>query len=195
MKGKRILKVHFKMFQFELAITVCEQKQDFTPYMKFQLYVNYADSLYNLQNYLEAESAYMQTLQIRKYIVKAKNSIKITDTHKDIVSDIDLKYKLHICCIKMKQPQNAIDVLQSIAARTRTPKINMALGNLYKEAGLERSAVTCYKEVLRESPLAIEASENLLKLGVNVSVAHFFQFKQVSWKNFNKATLNYIKAF
>lgn len=36
-------------------------------------------------------------------------------------------------------------------------KINMMLANLYKKAGQERSAVTSYKEVLRQCPLALDA--------------------------------------
>ncbi|KAI4460825.1 hypothetical protein MML48_5g00015466 [Holotrichia oblita] len=42
----------------------------------------------------------------------------------------------------------------------------MALGNLCRDTGLERQAIGCYKEVLREIPMAVEAAENLLKLGV-----------------------------
>lgn len=45
----------------------------------------------------------------------------------------------------------AIQTLQSIPARQRTPKINMALANLYRLSGNERSAITAYKEVLRVS--------------------------------------------
>lgn len=33
----------------------------------------------------------------------------------------------------------------------------MMLANLYKKAGQERSAVTSYKEVLRQCPLALDA--------------------------------------
>ena len=45
--------------------------------------------------------------------------------------------------------EQAISTLQSIAARQRTVKINMALAKLYHQAGMERSAMTAYKEVLR----------------------------------------------
>lgn len=43
----------------------------------------------------------------------------------------------------------AISTLQSITAKQRTPKMNMALAKLYHQSGLERSAITAYKEVLR----------------------------------------------
>lgn len=70
----------------------------------------------------------------------------------------------------MKQKTAAREILQMISARLRTPKINMALGYIYRDLGMERSAITCFKEVLRECPLALEAVENLLKLGVKVSI-------------------------
>lgn len=38
-----------------------------------------------------------------------------------------------------------------------SPQINMMLANLYRKAGQERSAVTSYKEVLRQCPLALDA--------------------------------------
>lgn len=136
--------------------------------MKYQLYVYYADSLYYSQQYIEAANAYVQVFQIRKFLLKAKNSLKTGDNQKELPSDVELKYRFHICFLKQKQTQKAAEVLQSISARNRTPSINMALGNLYKETGMERCAITCYKEVLRENPHAIEAAENLLKLGVKV---------------------------
>lgn len=36
-------------------------------------------------------------------------------------------------------------------------QINMMLANLYRKAGQERSAVTSYKEVLRQCPIALDA--------------------------------------
>ncbi|MGH0161820.1 UNVERIFIED_CONTAM: hypothetical protein FKN15_042056 [Acipenser sinensis] len=45
-------------------------------------------------------------------------------------------------------------------------QINMMLANLYKKAGQERSAVTSYKEVIRQCPLALDAIIGLLSLSV-----------------------------
>lgn len=136
--------------------------------MKYQLFVHYADSLYHLQQYVEASNIYLQVFEIRKYLIKTKCSIKTPDNQKDLPSDVELKYRCHICFIKQKQISKAIDILQNIPVRNRTGCINMMLGNLHKETGMERSAITCYKEVLRENPYAIDAAENLLKLGVKV---------------------------
>ncbi|KAG5888091.1 hypothetical protein JTB14_021892 [Gonioctena quinquepunctata] len=153
----------------DLTLSIGEQKPDtFNLPTKLQVTLYYADALYNMQQHLQAENLYRQALQIRKNILmKAKNSnIKINENHSDIPSDVDIKYKIHLCCMALKQKNAAGEILQMISARLRTPKINMALGDIYKEIGMERSAITCYKEVLRECPLALEAVENLLKLGV-----------------------------
>ncbi|KAF5291187.1 hypothetical protein FQA39_LY14429 [Lamprigera yunnana] len=151
----------------ELAISIFDQKQDASvQYIKFQLYVYYAEALYNTQQYLTAENMYVSALQIRKGIMKSKSTSKMYEGDKEFFSDINIKYKIHLCCLKLKRSQKAIEVLQSISARMRTPKINMALGNLYRDSGMERPAVSCFKEVLKECPLAMDAVENLLKLGV-----------------------------
>lgn len=135
----------------------------------------YADSLYYEQQYLLAENLYRQysrqAFQIRKNLMKNKNTNNnstLNENQTYIYNDVEIKYKIYLCCIAQKQKKAAADILQQIAARSRTPKINMALGNLYKEIGMERSAITCFKEVLRECPMALEAVENLLKLGIKV---------------------------
>ncbi|XP_030761563.1 anaphase-promoting complex subunit 7 [Sitophilus oryzae] len=153
-----------------LLLTVAEQKPDYLPILvKFQIVVYYADSLYNTQFYSQADNNYRQALQIKKIINnKSRNSNnKIIENQKDISSEVDIKYKIHLCCLALKQRKAAADILQSIPARQRTPKINMALGNIYKEVGMERSAITCFKDVIRECPLALDAIETLLKLGTS----------------------------
>lgn len=42
----------------------------------------------------------------------------------------------------------------------------MALAKMFQEQGMERPAISTYKEVLRECPLALEAAEGLLSLGI-----------------------------
>jgi len=61
----------------------------------------------------------------------------------------DIKYQIHVCHVNLKQNHQAIVVLQSIPGKLRNAKINMALAKLYQQGGMERSAITSYKEVLR----------------------------------------------
>ncbi|XP_023312320.1 anaphase-promoting complex subunit 7-like [Anoplophora glabripennis] len=152
----------------DLALTIGEQKPDtFTLLMKFQITLYYADALYSIQQFFQAENLYRQALQMRKNILIKKNSNnKITENQNEVASDVDIKYKIHLCCLALKQKKAAGEILQMVSARLRTPKVNMALGNIFKDLGMERSAIACFKEVLRDCPLALEAVENLLKLGI-----------------------------
>ena len=81
-------------------------------------------------------------------------------------SEVDIKYKLHLCYLRTNQHNLAADILQSIPAKQRTPKVYQALGRVYQQAGMERPAVTCFKEVLKACPLAIDAAQTLMTLGV-----------------------------
>ena len=74
---------------------------------------------------------------------------------------------MHLCHLLLKQPVQALLVLQGIPAKLRSVKVNMALGKLYVMNGLERPAISAFKEVLRECPLALEAIQSLIKLGVS----------------------------
>lgn len=51
----------------------------------------------------------------------------------------------------VRQYTQALTLLESIPQRHRTPKVNMKLGHLYQQAGMERPAITAYKEVLKVS--------------------------------------------
>ncbi|XP_039290705.1 anaphase-promoting complex subunit 7 isoform X4 [Nilaparvata lugens] len=134
---------------------------------KLQMLIYYGDSMFHLGQYRLADSVYRQAIQFRKSIIKSKSSTKINENSRDIVSDVDIKYQMHLCAVKLNQLDEAIRILQSIFAKQRTPKINMALAKRFQMLGMERPAITAYKEVLRECPMALEAAEALLALGVS----------------------------
>lgn len=82
------------------------------------------------------------------------------------ITEQDIRWTIYECCIALCDYEGALNVLEGISIKIRTPKHNMALGNLYKQRGLERAAIGCYKEVLKSCPLALEAVEALLQLGL-----------------------------
>ncbi|XP_015111054.1 anaphase-promoting complex subunit 7 [Diachasma alloeum] len=151
-----------------LVLSLSDHNGDLvSPTAKFLIYVHCADSHFHLGEYRKAESLYKKSLQFRKFLLKSKGATKPSqESHKDLLSDIDIKYQIHVCLIKLKSQLEALQVLQSIPAKQRTAKVNMALAKIFQEQGMERSAITTYKEVLRECPLALEAAEGLLALGV-----------------------------
>ncbi|KAJ9580300.1 hypothetical protein L9F63_004040, partial [Diploptera punctata] len=150
-----------------LVLSVSDHNPDIlTVPAKFQTFVYYGDSLFYLGQYRKAEVMYRKALQYKKSLLKSKGTAKPQENQKELMPDIDIKYQIHVCHIHLKQNHQAILVLQSIPGKLRNAKINMALAKLYQQGGMERSAITCYKEVLRECPLALEAAEGLLSLGV-----------------------------
>ncbi|XP_003392861.1 anaphase-promoting complex subunit 7 [Bombus terrestris] len=150
-----------------LVLSLSEHNSDLLPiHGKFHIYVYYADAHFYLGKYKRAEALYKKSLQFRKCLLKSKGATKPLEGQKDLPTDVDIKFQIHLCLIKLKNPQEALQVLQSIPGKQRTPKVNMALAKMFHEQGMERSAITTYKEVLRECPLALEAAEGLLSLGV-----------------------------
>ncbi|XP_024892385.1 anaphase-promoting complex subunit 7 [Temnothorax curvispinosus] len=152
-----------------LVLSLSEHNADLLPgYSKFHVYVYYADAHFHLGKYRRAETLYKKALQFRKCLLKSKGMGKpLLDGQKDLPSDVNIKYQIHLCLVKSKNLQEALQVLQSIPGKQRTAKVNMALAKMFHEQGMERSAITTYKEVLKECPLALEAAEGLLSLGVN----------------------------
>lgn len=151
-----------------LVLSLSEHNADLlSAYNKFHVYIFYADAHFYLDKYRRAETLYKKALQFRKCLIKSKGTGKpMLDGQKDLPSDVNIKYQIHLCLLKSKNPQEALQVLQSIPAKQRTAKVNMALAKVFHEHGMERSAISTYKEVLRECPLALEAAEGLLSLGV-----------------------------
>ncbi|CAM4718348.1 hypothetical protein R3I94_014753 [Phoxinus phoxinus] len=145
----------------------------FSPSQKYQLLVYHADAIFHDKEYRNAACKYNMALQQKKVLSKT-SKVRPSSTGgttsavqaQNLPSEIEVKYKIAECYTILKLDKDAISVLDGIPSRQRTPKINMMLANLYRKAGQERSAVTSYKEVLRQCPLALDAIIGLLSLSV-----------------------------
>lgn len=84
----------------------------------------------------------------------------------DVSSEVDVKCKLSQCYLKMNQLSNAIWILECIPQKQRTAKIYNTLGEIYRKERKELLAIACYKEALKECPLALQIIINLIKLGL-----------------------------
>ncbi|XP_064618636.1 anaphase-promoting complex subunit 7-like [Lineus longissimus] len=146
-----------------LVLTMSENNLEFLSVcQKYQITVFYGNALYQNEEYKKSESVYRKALHLKKLINKTKGK----SPHGELVSEVDVKYRIHLCHNQLKQYREAIGVLEGINSKQRTARINMALGQLYQRTGMDRSAITCFKEVLRECPLSLEAAQGLLVLGV-----------------------------
>ncbi|XP_072022277.1 anaphase-promoting complex subunit 7-like [Amphiura filiformis] len=158
-----------------LVKTACEQNPELlTPSEKYQLQVYYADALFEQQEYKKAELLYRRALQLKKVLLKSKvkggshshSSSQQQSSADGLPSELDVKFRIYECNYHLKSYREAIAVLESIPAKQRKPNVNMALAKLYQHFGMERSATTGFKEVLKQCPLALEAVLGLLSLGV-----------------------------
>ncbi|XP_077996045.1 anaphase-promoting complex subunit 7-like [Glandiceps talaboti] len=152
-----------------LVLSASEHNPDvLTMPQKYQVQVWYGDALYEEGDCHRAEMVYKRALQIKRVLnrsrVRGVQSTNTTDP--DLPNEVDVKYRIHECHCRLKRLKEAVGVLESIPAKHRTPKVNMALAKLYQKAGLDRSAITYFREVLKECPMALEAVLCLLSLGV-----------------------------
>lgn len=149
-----------------MILSISDHSSDILSFTaRYQSLIYYADSLFHSKEYRKAESVYRKALQLKKSLAKSRGKTQPL-AQGEVTSEMDVKYQIHLCNVNLKQFTQAIAVLESISGKQRTPRINMALAQLYHQNGMERSAITGYKEVLKECPLAIKAAQGLLVLGV-----------------------------
>ncbi|KAL4223795.1 Anaphase promoting complex subunit 7 [Mactra antiquata] len=140
---------------------------------KYQCYVFYGNALYHLREYTKAEDLYKKALLLLKAINKTKGkSSQSAAVTSDITSDVEVKYKMYQCLVHTKQYKEAMSVLEGISTKQRTAKVNLALAKMYTRSGMDRSAITSYREVLRECPLALESINGLISLGLKATDVH-----------------------
>lgn len=77
---------------------------------------------------------------------------------------VALKTKIAQCWIELDGTHQAIEVLNSVPAPSRTLKINLVLGKLYLGESLKKKAEESYRAALRQNPYALEAALALAEI-------------------------------
>ena len=116
------------------------------------VYMAYGDALYNMGEYKRAEGA-------------LRNALELLGAPPEAPEAVQLRWKIAECHAHDNNYSLQLYNLTGIPASARTPQVNMALGRLYQRFGSHHDAVSCYREALSASPLAIEAVEPLAQLG------------------------------
>jgi len=159
---KKLLSFMLSLPEFSTAV-----KEDYYQLSKqYQLHIYYGESLYEEECYKKAEVVFSDALKYHKSLSKLKS--KETSKEANLTSEVEVRYKIYLCLMKLQDYRQALTTLENISPKQRTIKINMKLGKLYQKHGMERSAITCYKEVLRSSSIALEAACCLIRLGISV---------------------------
>ncbi|CAL4082270.1 unnamed protein product [Meganyctiphanes norvegica] len=148
-----------------LSVEENATSQNLAPSARYQTMVMVGRALQSQGEHRRAEALYKEALQYAKSVTKLKTA-KTSDLFKDGAIENEVKYMMAECNIAVRQFSQALTILESVPQRHRSAKVNMALGRLYQQAGMERPAITAYKEVLKECPLALDAVHELLSLGV-----------------------------
>lgn len=114
-------------------------------------------------------AAFQQMKLYTQAVEKLQQALLLFDKEKQnqqlTITECDIRWLMYQCYHSLCDYENALYALECIGPKSRTVRYYMALGNLYKQTGVERSAVACYKEVLKTHPLALEAIESLMELG------------------------------
>ncbi|TMW56071.1 hypothetical protein Poli38472_008719 [Pythium oligandrum] len=71
---------------------------------------------------------------------------------------VQVKVKMAKCWMELESPQQAVEVLKSVPAVSRTLSVNLLLGKLYLLDGLAAKAEEAYLAALQLNPYAVEAS-------------------------------------
>lgn len=147
-----------------------EQRQHepaLSPLQNHLLYYYYAESLFQARDYVRAEEMYIKSLELRKANVTSGRRKTSTSSLHDFVSDLDIRFQIHLCRLERKDVSQAILALDDIPFKQRNSRIHAALGQLYQKERMTVKAIACFKEVVRENPLALQAMVQLVKMGVS----------------------------
>ncbi|DAZ98125.1 TPA: hypothetical protein N0F65_003111 [Lagenidium giganteum] len=107
---------------------------------------------------------YKRAIQYYKKYWKAKVSINALAATSEAIS---IKLKIARCWMHLESAQNALDVLHSIPAPSRSLSVNLLLGKIYITEGLKNKAEEAYTMALRQNPYALEATLALTDLAAS----------------------------
>lgn len=124
-------------------------------------------SLKEEKSFKEATEVFEKAIVIRKQLPKVIVNDNVADTFVEKYNEAEIKFQIAKCFLESKMVNEAVQTLQSLTNKQRTPKINMLLAKILHENG--KPSVLLYKEVLKECPLAFEAIEGLINLRVKGS--------------------------
>merc|ERR1740130_196291 len=123
--------------------------------------VLYADSLFGLGKFQRAAKYYRVALRTNRGPKASSHRTRSRETAHRSSGGVDsssakfevkVRYKIHKCFMKLQDFRAALAVLEKIPVPARTAYTQIAMARLYKNQGVSRSAVRCYKEALLKNP-------------------------------------------
>ena len=173
-----------------LAITMISNCVDMmTVASQCEVFKFQGDCLFQNKEYKNAQSVYTKSLQLYKNVSKMKSKQNLISLQQ-VVSDVEIRYKIHQCCLALNNEYEALSTLEDIPPKSRVTKVHYAMAKLYQKMNMEKSAIVNYKEVLKACPLALDCAIELLHLGEhpNVVISNVCTYCPLDW------LIPYIKA-
>ncbi|KAM6545224.1 hypothetical protein CsatB_025960 [Cannabis sativa] len=149
---------------------------DTNPHLKAESLVLLGDALFREREYRRAIHTYKQALQ--HYKIAKQNSTSSRSTlssnrssspnsfNVSAINENEVKFKVASCHCAINENRQALAEMEQIS-KGRNLQMNLLMGKLYRYSRNNRSAITCYKECLRQCPYVIEAVTALAELGVS----------------------------
>lgn len=212
----------------DLLVTIFENVPDAMKLELRVQTLNYlADSYYHLREFRRARNMYQKVDQqkfedrtmkkfiiqvedvcspqsVRKFLKGGEGSLEKKPEEKfvicnTVISLSESKYRQHLCYMSERMFNEAFDILLSIPEVDRNAKIHMALAKLNHRRGHIATAAEHYKNVLKDYPLALEAADCLLTLGVDTAevsaLVYKLSFPGIGWVEDWIEAMGYARSF
>ncbi|KAL5541811.1 hypothetical protein UlMin_009521 [Ulmus minor] len=148
-----------------------------SPHLKAESLVLLGDALFREREFRRAIHTYKQALQYYKIAkqssttsrssLSSNRSSSPNSFNISTINENEVKFKIASCHCALNENRQALAEMEQIN-KGRNLQMNLLMGKLYRYARNNRSAITCYKECLRQCPYVIEAINALAELGVGV---------------------------
>lgn len=147
------------------------------PHLKAESLVLLGDALFREREHRRAIHTYKQALQYYKIAKQNSTTTRSSLTTNrssspnsfniSAINENEVKFKIASCHCALNENRQALAEMEQIN-KGRNLQMNLLMGKLYRYSRNNRSAITCFKECLRQCPYIIEAITALAELGVSV---------------------------
>ena len=141
------------------GISVIESKNKRAPLLEL-----FGDALFAQGQFKRAANYFQQSFEAMKQSSRIGDPASV-----DTKEESRIMYKQALCCVELKDASGALKLLEKIPAKFRNIRVNITLGRMYVSSGLKRHAIESFKNVLTLLPIAVEAIDALILLGVEAT--------------------------
>lgn len=143
-----------------------------TPELEYQTLLYHGNASYYDRQYRLAIKQFNAALVMRKTLARFKNAqlVAVENVCRDFTEE-EIRYRVALCHRELGESTQGLAALQAIPFKMRSLKVHMLYAKLVQQGTFPNNAeaITAYKEVLKDSPLALVAIDSLLMLGADGS--------------------------